>query len=384
MSRRSQSKLSFIPQQQFDHGIAKSITLGIQQGIQAGLFNGATVGVVTLAGSEVIASGRIDANGPNLAGTEKYDMSSVTKAFVAVLTHILLTKKKIGVEHFALSSHVARHLGMTGNYTDKLTVKHLLLFLADFALPEMKELVRLGRDPIKELLAADLEAQPGQRYHYCNHSSVLLGLFLERVSRRKLDRLIDRFILEPLCMTDTTFFPHRKDWPVSQFVPTEGHLRAFVHDETARYLMGTKDQAIGSAGMFSTASDMLKFLGMFLRGGHAPSKEVILPKRIVSKLGVNRTKGKGDVFGHGVGLWSRLASGFGDNVAVQSRGGFFKLGYSGCVMVCLPHDNAAFFIGTDFLALGRRQTQKGQLFKWMVGTISNIVRTLREGHYGES
>lgn len=382
MSR--QSKPSSTQTQFTDHGIRTGVGLHIEQGIKDGLFNGATVGVVTLKGPEVITYGKIDANGPALVGTARYDLSSITKAFVALLTHILLTKRHAGIEHFTLDSHVADYLGMTGHYTDKLKVKHLLWFLADFALPEMKEMVRLGRDPLKEILAADLEALPGQRYHYCNHSSTLLGLFLEKVSRRNIDRLIDQFILEPLSMSDTTFFPHRKDWPLSQFVSTEGFLRGFVHDESARHLMGTKDKAIASAGMFSTAGDMLKLLGMFLHGGRTPSGKVILPNGVIRKLGVNRTKGKDEAFGNGFGLWRRFSSGFGDHVAVSSPGGFFRSGYSGCVMVCLPHDKVGFFIGTDFLAFGRSKTKKGQLFKWMTVTISNIVRELREEHYGES
>jgi CubicO group peptidase (beta-lactamase class C family) len=66
-------------------------------------------------------------------------------------------------------------------------------------------------------------------------------------------------------MDDTTFFPH----DMSRIPPTEivggEEIRGIVHDESA-HVFSRAHRAVGHAGLFSTAPDILNFLEALLQG----------------------------------------------------------------------------------------------------------------------
>jgi CubicO group peptidase (beta-lactamase class C family) len=107
-------------------------------------------------------------------------------------------------------------------------------------------------------------APPGES-EYSNLPAFLLGIILERVGAEILPALANNYLFEPLQMNDTTFFPH----DISRIAPTEivdgKEIRGVVHDESARKF-AEKRRAVGHAGLFSTAPDLLKFLEALLQG----------------------------------------------------------------------------------------------------------------------
>lgn len=341
------------------------------------LFNGVTVGIVTPQGREIVTRGLVHPNGPVLDDSASYDLASITKAFVAILFHILAGKRLL--DGMTPESYVHEHLKIRGLYTEELQVRHLLLYLTEFAASDsMARMVEKGEDPITLILEQGLAAAPGKSFHYNNHCALVLGLLLEAVTRRALPVLMNREIFGPLGMKDTTFFPSElQDSRLVRFVPTFNGLRGVVYDESARHYLCNHKKAIGSAGLFSTASDMLNFMAMLLDKGLAPNGKRVMQHGVVKSLGANQIEGLGE-FGNGVGCWSCFIRGF-DDVAVTSPGGYFKSGHTGSIMVVLPRDQIAFFIGTDFLALCKDpQKKKPPLFHWMVKLISDIVRARRE------
>jgi len=104
----------------------------------------------------------------------------------------------------------------------------------------------------------------------------LLGLILERVTDESLDALARRHFFEPLGMKNTTFFPKKIPYmeknPIlyMESVPTEIDEQGNVvcgmpHDESAR-VFANVGKTVGHSGLFSTAPDLLIFLGELLSG----------------------------------------------------------------------------------------------------------------------
>ncbi len=355
-------------------GVKDSLGDNIRQGMASGLFNGATVGVVTPQGREIVCAGLIEKEGPALLGNEIYDIASLTKAVLTAATLSIIRKKK--GKGFNLEAFVNEYIPFKGRYSRDLRVHHLLRFTASFLHSDaVKRMVANGEDPFTTICDGGLTLPPGTCFEYCNHSSILLGKVLESVSGINLDGLFESHIFSPLGMNETNFIPGiiAEDAQL-RFVPTEGLLRGCAHDEGARAMIEKNGEVIGSAGLFSTASDMLKFLAMFIDEGLSPSQGTIIPKDVVRRIGFNYIPKTGEKFGNGFGLWSRFCRGF-DSVMAPSNKGFFKGAYTGCYLFCFPADKIGFFIGTDFLALGDRN--KKPLHEWAVKTVSDVLRLRR-------
>ena len=112
------------------------------------------------------------------------------------------------------------------------------------------------------------DAPPSGEARYANLPALLLGLIVERAGTDTLDALAQEYFFDPLGMKNTTFFPSKYGHGVSIFPPTEvvdgEEVCGIVHDESAR-VFAKAGKAVGHAGLFSTASDILHFLGALLR-----------------------------------------------------------------------------------------------------------------------
>ena len=86
--------------------------------------------------------------------------------------------------------------------------------------------------------------------------------------RKILPALAHEYFFGPLEMHDTTFFPHDVERTAPTEVSEDGAvIQGIVHDESAR-VFARAHRAVGHAGLFSTASDLLTFLGALLRGAY--------------------------------------------------------------------------------------------------------------------
>ena len=113
---------------------------------------------------------------------------------------------------------------------------------------------------------------PAGEEHYANAPALLLGIVLERVGGSILPALANRYFFEPLHMLDATFFPFdkRRIVPTEVLAPVHYEIRGIVHDESAR-LFAMHRRAVGHAGLFATAPDLLNFLEALLNVGHPMS-----------------------------------------------------------------------------------------------------------------
>lgn len=186
-----------------------------------------------------------------------YDLASLTKV-VGTTTRILqlIDEKKLNFDT-SVSEQVSefRH--------PEVTVGHLLLHTSglqgDF---ERKGELKDKEELLDWLWKLPLRTEPGMEVCYSDPGYILLGLMIQAVDGCSLDESMKKHIFEPLGMKNTGYHPEA---PLERFLPEEyredrGMVCGVAHDSKA-YLLGES----GSAGIFSTLSDLMSFVEAYLQ-----------------------------------------------------------------------------------------------------------------------
>ncbi len=300
----------------------------IKTALDKKVFPGCCFGLIDSSGYKSImpfGSKRYECKDP-IFETSIFDSASLTKVIPTASLALLLIQKGI----LNLSSKIASIIPeCNGRYQDLCTVAHLLTHTIDWDI-RLSELRTQAPDRIlNRLYNAPLAAKPGTRFSYSNASSVILGLLIERIAQRSLDSLAQEYLFDPLGMNDTTFFTARLD--TRRIVPTE--IESFrnrevcgeVHDESAWALRPI--MVAGSAGLFSTVPDILKFIATVIT--QSPKNEASLFTAETKRQMHNNQIGALGNAGLG---WELCQKAFmGEKASLQTIG---KTGFTGCSMVC--------------------------------------------------
>lgn len=302
----------------------KSIALGA---IEQHIFPGCAIGVVARDKKWFLSLGRFtyDTAASSVSEESVYDVASVTKVVpVSLLAFMLIERKQL-----AFGQKLTTWLPeFTGGYRDTITIEHLLTQTLEFdlRLSACKNLP--GEEILGRILTAPLRSAPGTTYAYANATSILLGLVIERVLGLPLAVAAQELLFNPLIMHRTTFHPEQCN--LHEVVPTEVDpwrnrpVCGEVHDESAWAL---RPRVVGSAGLFSTAPDMLQVVTMLLRGGEGPLGRLFLPETVRLMYREQTTAGGGAI---GCG-WERAQPSFMGSLCTASTIG--KTGFTGCSMI---------------------------------------------------
>jgi CubicO group peptidase (beta-lactamase class C family) len=175
-----------------------------------------------------------------------------------------------------------------------------------------------GDEMLKALGKIPLANQPGTTWLY-SISVDVLGLLIERVEKKPLDRLLKDLLFDPLGMTDTAFWvPADKTSRIAEAYDADP-LKA---DMLKAYRIAAdpsgKSYFKGGAGLVGTAEDYLKFAQMMVNGGELNGKRFLSSKTVDFMLS-DHTKGMGGStiattgpgYGFGLGFGVRLDQGMG-------------------------------------------------------------------------
>jgi CubicO group peptidase (beta-lactamase class C family) len=292
------------------------------------VFPGCALGWFARGEEAVITAGRyaygndgID-DPPPVTEKSLFDCASVTKAVpVSCLAMRLISRGEMSLDD-RLIDYVPEY---RGSFRDAVRVKHLLTHTLDFdfRLSDCKDL------PPEQLLArvisVKMNGAPGEKFCYANATSILLGMALEAARGKSLYVLAKEAFFDPLGMNDTTFFPAAGD--IAGCVPTEmdpwrgREIRGEVHDESAWALR--KIMTAGSAGLFSTVRDMLKFVKMLLDGG-----EPFFSREMMTAMRTNQIP---HISGKTTGLGWELNQEYMGKSRTEST--FGKTGFTGCSLI---------------------------------------------------
>ncbi len=341
--------------------------------ISDGYFPGCVIGVVRRDGKRILVpAGHFTHESGSPAVTEDaiYDMASVTKSIpTASLLLKLIDEGKLGLDDPVIAYVPELSIRERNN----ILVRHLLEFTLDYENPEyaLQGIKYKSADEIlKFLFTAEMSRPPGACYFYTNATAMLTGLVVERVTEKSLDTVSEETFFHPLGMATTSFRPEKLSQ--EKIVPTEvdpwrgREVRAEVHDESAWTLRRNKNMCVGSAGLFSSAPDMLTFIEMLLNQGTLGEKRYF-SEAIVKQMHTNQLSSIGEFQGLG---WKMGRSWMGSR---YSQNAFGMTGFTGTSVFCDPDHNVGIVILSNGVYPSRENAVKGDLRDKFRAEILDIV-----------
>ncbi len=240
------------------------------------VFPGAAVGISSFIGGEfermIFCYGKTDGSANEVNQNTLYDVASLTKPLVTVLSILaLIEEKKISWEE-RLESLLSFDIPK-----DKrdISLIHLMSHCSGLPAhrPYYKDLVRIApelrRDIIlKTIINEDLLYPPGEGSLYSDLGYILLGNIIEERSRERLDAFWRKKITVPLHLQKKLLFPKNEEIQEKNFASTgyssilTRNLYGVVHDDNCRILGGVA----GHAGLFGTIEGVLTLCEKILMG----------------------------------------------------------------------------------------------------------------------
>ncbi len=252
-----------------------------------------------------------------------FRIASQTKTFTAVAVMMLVEEGKISLTE-PVSTYLPElaDLRVVAEKDDKhtllvppnepITLVHLLSHASGF--PKNTTFPHSDAVPPHYMFLAwtmtPLENQPNTKHAYSSVGYTLAAKIIERVSGMPYHRFLQRRILDPLEMKNTTFWPTSEqlknsvtlygwDKETKKLAPIQREAK--LDDKRERF-------ANPAGGLFSTADDLVKFWQMLLGEGIYKDKQFLKPESVRElwkqhpgnplpsyQLGVTL---RGDAFGH--------------------------------------------------------------------------------------
>lgn len=380
-------------------GLSGYVLPVMQRATNIGLWNGVTVGVTADNGEQqILVDGKIRRGGESLSGDNMYDIASLVKLLLHLVCHTIFEggNPKYAFQGFTPETKVSNILAGSshGEHFNLLTISHLMRFLVRFkASNHLSTFADQGFDAvINRLIHEGLEEPPGTVWGYFNHTSLLLGHCVERLTGKPLHQVMEECLFEPLGMNRTTFFPrkvHRDGFISKNYVPTADCLPGEISDPSSRIFL-REGKTCGVAGVFSPVSDLLKVGQMLLRFGLAPDRSILIPSARVMGLGRNtlptgcHTAGGEHVeFGDGAGLLHMFCKGQaygGHPIVVTSPGTIHKLGHPGHIFFFCPVSRVSVVICSDNIAKPEMATavkRKEYLYPTMTAILAAVLEGIK-------
>lgn len=220
--------------------------------------------------------------GPEAPGVEPGSvclLASITKPIVATGVMQLVAAGELG-----LTDPIDRFIpGFAAAGKPTVTIWHLLTHTSGIPDFDVAHLLRsgIGRAELVRLAATAWPAfPPGSRYEYVSSTFDLLAAVIERVTGERHAAYLRRGVLAPLGMVDTTYDPWDLGGRVAPLfiAPPPGSTSSWLADDrTGAERRAFTALELAGGGLFSTASDLVRFGRAMLRGGELDGTQVLAP-----------------------------------------------------------------------------------------------------------
>ena len=313
-----------------DSGVVPGISYAVidRNGVQAGHY-----------GNRELVPDRLP-----LLDNQIYDLASLTKVVgtVPVILHL------VEAGRLKVSDSISQYLPEWK--FRKVTVRHLLTHTSGITgwIPHRNQL------PPHQMLKAMLNLHVGGNFDrkmvYSDTNFIFLGLIVERITGKPIQQLITKMVLEPLGMTKSNFKPRDESRCVPTEITARGNLLRGIADDPKARILG--DQC-GSAGLFSTLRDLVRFCYGILDPVHRPS---VLSPKMTKQLFIDHTRN------------GRLGRSYG--WAVRHRPDFYiyQSGYTGTGIAIQPQRHRAFIFLSNRVHPKRPNIPFLSWRKWVVNT----------------
>lgn len=279
-----------------------------------------------------------------------FDAASLSKVLVTAPAVLMLAEEgKIDLEA-PITQYFAQ---CTGGGKEAITVRQLLTHTSGLASGLPAKPAWQGRQAALALACQQAVTHPpGSFFRYSDINYILLGLLVERVADKSLDRLAQERIFAPLGMANTGYRPLER-MPATSIAPTQrgateaaqlptahgdlapgAPLQGVVHDPTIRRMGGVG----GSAGVFSTVGDVARFARMLLGNGALDGVRILTPDSVRLLTTVQSPSGIASLRGMGMDIDSPYAKR--PRGAVYPVGSYGHTGFTGCILWVDPQSHS--------------------------------------------
>jgi CubicO group peptidase (beta-lactamase class C family) len=148
---------------------------------------------------------------------------------------------------------------------------------------------------------ARVGAEPGTEWRYSGASYTLLQLLIEEVTGESFDAYMQRAVLAPLGMTQSSF----------HWSPESGAVLATFYDVDSEPAPHYRFTALGAASLYTTAEDLARFLQAQRPGPHGepPGRGVLAPETLEQMREPQAHQLGLAIWGLGTILYAKSASG---------------------------------------------------------------------------
>jgi len=264
----------------------------IESAIEDSAFPGAQLAIIQKG--EVIfdaSFGRqtYDENSPAIDDATIFDLASLTK----VLATTAAVMRLIDQGKLHLDDRIAKYIpAFDDGEKQEITVQHVLTHTSGMQpFRKLYDVCSTPEQALDTIYHSALVSKPGDSVIYSDLGMITLAKVVEKVSGKPLDVFMHDEFYAPLRMDNTMFNPPQE--MRSHAAPTEIDtvwrmrlVQGTVHDERAELLGGVA----GHAGLFSTASDIPRFM-LMMNGGELDGKRYLNESTI--RLFTQRSSGDG-------------------------------------------------------------------------------------------
>jgi CubicO group peptidase (beta-lactamase class C family) len=305
-----------------------------------------------------------------------FRIASITKTFTAIAVMQLWEQGLIDLDAPANDYLCAYQLVPAKAGWRPATMRHLLTHTAGIAeqVPrtgmlrrDYGESVKVGR-PVPSLAeyyrgALRLDAEPGTRFRYGDHSPATLGQIVDDMTGEPLQNYLREHVFQPLGMADTTLVRSEVD-----------HSRlATGYKLRSRGAEAVPDREVvtgGAGAAYSSPRDMARYFAALMGGGANEHGSVLKPATVASMFAA-QYQPHPRIPGMGLAFWRRKA---GDHLVVEHIG--VTPGFDSQIVVA-PDDG----LGVMAFANGTRggaawiPTEMSTLVNHLLGVPDEVIRT---------
>ncbi len=174
-----------------------------------------------------------------------FNIASVSKSFTAIGIMRLIEQNKI-----RLNDTIGVFFDNVPIDKKSITISHLLCHKSGFQQNYVCDGKTNSSDALKALLADTLGSDPGIGFDYSNQNYEMLALIMEKITHTTYENFIRRQILKPLKMKNTFF------WDEVRNCKNIAEKNRIITDSIMQRNWGY----IGSGGIYSTPTDLYKFI----------------------------------------------------------------------------------------------------------------------------
>lgn len=262
-------------------------------------------------------------------------IASQTKSITATVVMMLVDEGKIALDdpvekylpefkgQMVITEQDAAHM-ILHHPVHPVTVRNVLSHTSGLRFSSPMETPTLDaltlRDAVRSYAMMPLQWEPDSKYQYSNAGINTAARILEVVSGQKYEDFLQKRLLDPLGMKDTTFWPSEEQAAriAKAYKPNAAKdgLDETTIGQLTYPLTDRRRQPMPAGGLFSTAFDVARFCQMILNGGELDGK------RYVSEAAVKEMTRKqtAETLKEGYGLgWSTGGGGYGHGGALATN-----------------------------------------------------------------